>query len=70
VDFQGVGGCSFRLLSSLSSGSGGLLSSSLLLFVLFLGLVQGPFLLSLDCELKRSLHMLFDIGLTWLFLLL
>jgi hypothetical protein len=55
VEFQGVVGCSFWLFSSLS-GSRGLLSSSLLLFVLILGLVESPFLLSLDCELKRSLH--------------
>jgi hypothetical protein len=46
---------SFRLLSSL--GGGGLLSSGLLLFFLFLGLVDGPFLLALNGELKRSLSL-------------
>ena len=55
VDFQGVTGCSFGLLSSLSGGRG-LFSGSLFLFVLFLGLVESPFLLSLDGEIKRSLH--------------
>jgi hypothetical protein len=48
---------SFGLLTTLSGStalSGGL-TSLLLFFFLLLGLVQEPFLLSLDGELKRSL---------------